>query len=110
MRRAVVVLVALLAVGAVGCSSDGSTGTTAGAPGTVVVRNLKYTPKTIEAKAGDTVTWKFDDGSIPHDVKGDGFKSPVMTKGTWSHRFTKAGAYDYHCTIHPYMKGTVKVS
>lgn len=109
MRRPFAVLVALLALTVAACSSDGTSTSANGAPGTVKVRNLKYVPKTLEVKTGDTVTWEFDDGNIPHDVKGDGFESPVKTKGTWSHTFTKAGSYDYHCTIHPYMKGVVKV-
>lgn len=114
MRRLAVsaVLAALAAPVLAGCGGGGD-GTSAAAaattPGTVVVKNLKYAPATLTIDAGETVTWKFDDGRIPHDVKGDGWKSPTQSKGTWTHTFAKAGSYDYHCTLHPYMKGTVEV-
>lgn len=111
MRPAVLaVLVALVLALATACggSSDGATAA-ASTPGTVVVKNLRYSPKTITVDTGDTVTWQFDDGGIPHDVKGDGFKSPTQTKGTWAHTFTSAGTYTYRCSLHPYMKGTVEV-
>jgi plastocyanin len=61
---------------------------------------------------GQSVTWHFDDAGVPHTVTaGDGsFDSPVMTSGTFTHRFDKAGSYDYICTIHPtQMKGTIVV-
>lgn len=116
MRRSAVsvVLAALAAVLATvvvaGCGGSGDGASAAAAtPGTVVVKNLRYSPKAVTVDAGDTVTWKFDDGRIPHDVKADGFESPTQSKGTWTHTFTKAGTYDYHCSLHPYMKGTVEV-
>ena len=73
------------------------------------MKNLCYAPTAVTVDAGDTVTWVFDDGNIPHDVKGDGFKSPKQRDGEWSHTFADAGSYDYFCTLHPYMKGTVEV-
>ena len=112
MRRlAVPVVLAALAIPFVAaCGGDGDDASAAAAtPGTVVVENLKFGPKTITVDVGETVTWKFDDGRIPHDVKGDGWKSPTQSKGTWTHTFPRAGSYEYHCTLHPYMKGTVEV-
>jgi plastocyanin len=112
MRRpaVAVVLAALAASVLAGCVGGGDDASAAAAtPGTVVVKNLKYGPKTITVDAGERVTWKFADGRIPHDVKGDGWKSPTQSKGAWTHTFTEAGSYDYHCTLHPYMKGTVEV-
>jgi plastocyanin len=40
-----------------------------------------------------------------------GFKSKLQTKGTYKHRFAKAGTYRYVCTPHAGagMKGTVIV-
>jgi plastocyanin len=102
-------LAALVLVLATGCGGGNDGADAATEPGTVVVKNLRYSPKTITIDAGDAVTWEFDDGRIPHDVKGDGFKSPTRSKGSWSHTFSTAGTYDYHCSLHPYMKGTVEV-
>lgn len=112
MRRLAVpvVLAALAALVLAACGGGGDGSVAAAAtPGTVVVKNLKYAPKTVTVDVGERVTWKFDDGRIPHDVKGDDFKSPTQSKGTWTHTFTEAGSYAYHCSLHPYMKGTVEV-
>ena len=79
------------------------------AAATVVVKNLDYKPVSVTIDAGELVTWRFDDHKVPHDVKGDDFHSPVETSGTWSHRFEKSGTYQYNCTVHPFMKGTVEV-
>lgn len=111
MRRlAVLPVVLALTLALAGCGGDGDNAAAAAStPGTVVVRNLRYHPSTVTVDAGDTVTWVFDDGSIPHDVKGDGFKSPASSDGEWSRTFRTPGSYDYVCSLHPYMKGTVDV-
>jgi plastocyanin len=57
-----------------------------------------------------TVTWVWNDGAIAHDVKGDGFRSEVMAEGTFGHRFAQPGTYDYVCTLHPNMTGTIEVT
>jgi plastocyanin len=33
----------------------------------------------------------------------------VDTRGTFSHTFSTRGSFDYLCTIHPFMKGTITV-
>ncbi len=61
---------------------------------------------------GDTVTWTNHDEE-PHTVAaGDGsFHSPGMNSGaTHSFTFAKSGSYDYICSIHPFMHGTVVVT
>ncbi len=76
----------------------------------VTVNNMKYTPSVIEVPAGTTVTWSFEDGDTPHDVKGDGFKSAVMRQGTFTHTFATPGTYDYKCSLHSQMTGRVIVT
>jgi plastocyanin len=76
----------------------------------VVVDNMKYTPRVIEVPAGTTVTWSFEDGDTPHDVKADGFQSEVMRSGTFTHTFASPGTYDYTCTLHSQMTGRVIVT
>jgi plastocyanin len=39
----------------------------------------------------------------------DGQKSADQSTGTYTRTFTTAGAYPYHCTIHPGMAGSVTV-
>ncbi|AYF76649.1 copper-binding protein [Nocardia yunnanensis] len=90
-----------------------STGPAAPAAVTVEVKDMKFSPADVTIKAGDTVTWKFDDRA-PHAVQGIGdvalgINSPIIHKGEWSHTFTTAGTYRYLCPLHPDMKGSVTV-
>jgi plastocyanin len=77
---------------------------------TVEAKDLKFLPPAIEVAPGTEVTWRFDDGSVPHDVKGDGFASKVLSRGTFSHRFPQAGEFRYKCTLHAGMEGRVVVA
>jgi plastocyanin len=92
-------------------TGGGSGGT---GPGTEVsMKDIKFSPETVTVKAGGKVTWVNDD-SIGHDVTADGFKSgdpgAIDSGGTYSHVFKKAGTFDYVCSVHPGMEGTVKVT
>jgi plastocyanin len=100
-----------LALGACG-TGDASEPTTASdteGP-TVVIEDLAFEPETLSVAAGETVTWTWNDGAVEHDVKGDDFQSEVMSEGTYSHRFDQPGTYDYLCTLHPNMTGTIEVT
>jgi plastocyanin len=77
---------------------------------TVEAKNLRFLPPAIEVKPGTEVTWRFADGSVPHNVKGDGFASGTQSTGTFSHRFEQAGEYRYTCTLHAGMAGRVVVA
>ena len=77
---------------------------------TVDAKDLKFQPPAIEVKPGAEVTWRFVDGSVPHNVKGDGFASETQARGTFGHRFERAGEYRYHCDLHAGMDGRVVVS
>ena len=111
-------LAAALVVGLTACGSSRAAGGNAPAPAggtssstTVTVENFAFTPKTLTVKSGATVTWKFRD-AVPHNVKaGDGsFASANLGKGkSYSFTFTAAGTFNYVCTIHPGMAGTVVV-
>jgi plastocyanin len=69
------------------------------------------TNKTVKIKKGGTVKWIWGDGQ-PHNVKGSGFSSKVVTgKGkSFSHKFGKKGTFKITCQVHPTtMKAFVKV-
>ena len=91
--------------------------TTADSPapqgGTAVsISNFKFNPATLTVPVGTTVTWTNQDEE-PHTVaaKDGSFHSPGMdTHGTYSFTFTTPGSYDYICSIHPFMTGTVVVT
>ena len=82
-----------------------------GANKTVTVKGFKFTPSSVSVRKGDTVTWRFQRDPAPHNVKGSGgIKSASrITTGTYKKKFTRAGTFRYICTIHPNMKGTVRV-
>jgi plastocyanin len=81
----------------------------AGAGAVVDLKNIAFTPEKVTITAGQTVVWKFDDGSIAHNVTGPGFRSSDRTSGIFVHTFTTPGDYRYNCTIHSGMTGEVIV-
>jgi plastocyanin len=78
----------------------------------VTIDNFAFAPATLTVKVGSTVTWTNKDEE-PHTVAAsDGsFHSPGMGTGaTFSHTFSTPGNFDYVCSIHPSMHGTVVVT
>jgi plastocyanin len=72
---------------------------------------LQFTATMIEISAGTTVEWKNDDPVI-HTVTADdrGFDSGELEAGrVWRYLFVRPGTYPFHCTTHPFMRGTVVV-
>ena len=113
--RRLVPLLLVLTFTLVACQSGSAASSAANAPPvrgvtTVDAKDLKFQPPAIEVKPGTEVTWRFVDGSAPHNVKGDGFVSKTQSRGTFSHRFTQAGEYRYTCTLHAGMNGRVVVA
>jgi plastocyanin len=81
-----------------------------GAGASVRVGDNFFRAKTVRITKGSTVTWRWV-GSDSHNVVFHGFKSKLQNKGTYKHRFAKAGTYRYVCSLHEDkgMKGTVIV-
>lgn len=78
-----------------------------------------YSPNPIDVKVGQGVTWSNDDSQIHTATSGapgaadagSVFDSGIMSPGaTFDFVFDTAGTYDYYCTMHPQMVGTVNVS
>lgn len=76
---------------------------------TVTLVDSSYEPADVTIRAGDTVTWVWEDGAVQHDVAAEGFGSEVQADGTYRHDFKEPGTYAYRCTLHPRMTGTVTV-
>jgi len=101
----------LLVAGAPGCSANARQ--TPPAIASVKIDNFSFAPATLTVAVGTTVTWTNQD-DIPHTVvstdKDRVFKSKVLdTDEKFSFAFSKAGTYQYFCSIHPKMTGTVVV-
>ena len=99
----------LLPLAGVACGSSGGSDGASTTPGEIQVVDNAFKPGTIEVSVGDTVTWVWK-GAVKHNVRGPGFDGPTQKSGTFEHTFNSAGSFKYVCTIHPGMKGTVKVS
>lgn len=81
---------------------------------TVNIQDSAYEPANIRVKKGTTVTWTNQD-TIRHDIVPDeenpNFQgSDLLGQGeSYSFTFDEVGTYNYHCTPHPFMKGSVEV-
>ena len=80
------------------------------APG-VSIDRFAFAPATLTISSGQSITWSNTD-PVAHTTTSDdgvwdsGVLSPNATFGT---NFSQPGTYAYHCSIHPFMRGTVLV-
>lgn len=105
-----ILLTVPLAILLIGCGSEDTKqgSTTTADTKTVRIADFKFgAPLTVSR--GTTVTWENADDA-PHNVVGDDFKTKDLEAGVSdSVTFDKTGTYDYVCTFHPFMKGSVVV-
>jgi len=116
--RTALALAATIAIAAA-CSSPAATAATsapaaAAAPVNIDVQGFKFPPN-MDVAVGTTVTWTNKD-STGHTVtsgtrpnKDGKFDGQLPASGTFSFTFTTAGTYQYFCTIHSSMNGTITV-
>jgi amicyanin len=77
----------------------------------VKIGNFTFGPKELKVKSGTTVTWTNED-DIPHTVTSStmAFKSKALdSDDKFSFTFTTPGTYQYFCSLHPHMTGTIVV-
>jgi plastocyanin len=106
--------------------STASPATTATGPsitvpaGAATPGNPPYTPTEITVKKGEAVTVVNNDnaphtatsGNGPEDA-GQAFDTSLIMAGasaTIDTSTIEAGEYPYHCTVHPFMKGTLTIT
>ncbi len=85
----------------------------------VTVLNNRFEPAAITVNVGTTVTWTWDscndDGygnstCLSHNVTFDGASSSgARSSGSWSRVFDTAGTFNYRCSLHASMTGSVTV-
>jgi plastocyanin len=82
--------------------------------GAITITNMMFTPSQISVQKGSTVTWTNND-NVTHTVIDDldnvgGPASGNIEPGsTYSFTFNKTGSFQYHCKLHPSMRGTIVV-
>jgi plastocyanin len=79
--------------------------------GAAALSTTAYAPNPITVAVGSTLTWVNND-SIAHTstANGGAWNSGTMAPGaSFSTILSSAGTYQYHCSIHPGMVGTVTV-
>ena len=76
----------------------------------VKIDNFTFGPQKLKVKVGDTVTWINQD-DIPHTVVSIGhFRSKALdSEDKYSFTFTAPGTFEYFCSLHPHMQGSIVV-
>lgn len=80
-------------------------------PYSIGIDNFKFSPDPVTVAAGTPVVWTNQQG-VAHTVVADNnqFSSNTLQTGqTFTLKAASPGTYAYHCSIHPFMKGTVVV-
>ncbi len=74
---------------------------------------LTFDPAMQMAHVGDVIQWT-NTGSVMHTITFDtepSLSDPTLQPGApWEVKFTTAGTYQYRCSIHAGMVGTIVVS
>src|SRR5512136_1299200 len=80
---------------------------------TITMVKNTFQPANMTVKVGSTVRWvNADDHPHRIEFKDKAFSTSAFLLGasqSFSQRFDRAGTYDYDCTIHPSMQGTITV-
>jgi len=109
-------MLASLALAISACGDDKTTTTSATPSPTeksqvIDISGNKFNPAEVTVDVGTTVTWSNND-SVTHTVKGanGAINSGDLASGqNFGYTFNEPGTFEYACTIHPDMKGTVTV-
>ena len=79
-------------------------------PASDVYGSTNFSPRTVTVQVGGSVIWSNRDGEKHTTVSDTGvWSSDINPGGEFTRVFATAGKYDFHCTIHPGMTGTITV-
>jgi plastocyanin len=79
---------------------------------TVTVSDNNFSPSQLTIQVGDTVRWVNAAGGNQHNVtstNGAFASSPTASSFTFEVTFNQAGTFNYFCTLHANMDGTITV-
>jgi Icc protein len=98
---------------AAGAAGAAGAGGATGKRGAISIANFAFTPKRIEIAKGERVTWTNDD-DVPHRIQSvnSAFDPSAVldTRASYGVGFAKPGEYQYFCSLHPMMTGSIVVS
>ena len=100
-----------LAVALAASASIDAASSAGAAEQTVTIDNFTFNPSALTVRPGATVTWINQD-DIPHTIASTtrAFRSKALdTDDRFSFTFATPGVYEYFCSLHPHMKGTIIV-
>jgi plastocyanin len=105
-----------LALAVAGCGDDDPPTTPTTGTGTAVSMTGagaggSFNPTTLTTTVGSTVVWTNTDNEAHTTTSNTGLwnSSNVAQNGTFSFQFTTTGTFQYRCTLHANMNGTVIV-
>ena len=80
----------------------------------VIVKDFAFEPISVTIKAGTSVTCLncAEEDEPAHTTTADGgaWSSTLLPSGgSFTHTFSQAGSFSYHCEPHPFMTGTIIV-
>ncbi len=78
---------------------------------TITIGDMRngFVPTTFTIKRGTEVTWTNRD-IVTHTVTGANWDSGAIDRDqSFSRVFSTTGFFDYHCSVHPVMQGTINV-
>lgn len=116
-EAAILIILAAIILPILGCQSSQGKDTGSSSSGTqantVEMKNFAFNPSEIKIKQGETAEWLNKDTFAKHTVTSDSgaeLNSEALSNGqTYSHTFNEKGIFEYHCAIHPTMKGKITV-
>jgi plastocyanin len=113
VRRGATRTLVALVIALAGCGDDSTGPEDRVITTSVTVRNDFFTPSDIQVSPGAVVTWTMDSGGLPHNVTFAPSVAPpsgTLETGTFQLEMpTTAGTYNYQCTFHSGMNGSVLV-
>jgi len=93
-------------------SSDNAKTTDAMQAAKIEISNMQFSPARVVVKSGSQVTWEQQDAA-PHVVissNSNELRSSTLRSGqSYTHTFNEPGTYEYYCSLHPSMRGTIVV-
>ena len=70
-----------------------------------------FLPANLEVDPGTTVRWVNNSSVTHHVVSNTGLFNEILNPGqSYSFTFNNTGSFDYECTIHPGMTGSITVT